>query len=152
MYYVYIRGTIHLPVLRFLMTKKNGWSAMTCGYSTRVLVSAIIPDRKKTRCVYWAWSCCRFNSFFYHWHKIKQIWYVTTPAVGQNWSCVILITYSSYHWLYEDMRASKKWPRIFMVGCSKVPPPLLFQEEIIFVVLGSSYHKDLYSSVYFSDQ
>lgn len=35
----------YAPVLRFLMTKKNGWSAMTCGYSTRVLVRAIIPGR-----------------------------------------------------------------------------------------------------------
>lgn len=39
----------HIPVLRFLMTKKNGWSAMTCGYSTRVLVRAIIPERKRRR-------------------------------------------------------------------------------------------------------
>lgn len=43
--------TWHTPALRSLMTKKKGWSAITCGYSTRVRVRAIRPDRNKTRCV-----------------------------------------------------------------------------------------------------
>lgn len=39
--------TGNAPVLRCLMTKKNGWSAMTCGYSTRFLVRAIIPGSRE---------------------------------------------------------------------------------------------------------
>lgn len=37
-----------VPVFLFLMTKKKGWSAMTCGYSTSVLVNAIIPVEGQT--------------------------------------------------------------------------------------------------------
>lgn len=43
--------TWYTPVLRSLMTKKKGWSAITCGYSTRVRVMATRPDRNKRRFV-----------------------------------------------------------------------------------------------------
>lgn len=46
-----VHVTWHTPVLRSRTTKKNGWSAIICGYSTRVRVRAVIPDSSRKRCV-----------------------------------------------------------------------------------------------------
>lgn len=37
------------PVLLFLTKKKKGWSTITWGYSTAILLMAIIPKGKRTQ-------------------------------------------------------------------------------------------------------
>lgn len=44
---------MHSPVLLFLTTKKKGWSTITWGYSTAILLMAIIPGERRQRGNLW---------------------------------------------------------------------------------------------------
>lgn len=39
----------HSPAFLFLIRNRNGWSTITCGYSTAILLIAIIPMAQRER-------------------------------------------------------------------------------------------------------